>query len=162
MSQTLQLQVPKPCHENWNNMTNQEKGRFCSSCQKMVVDFSLMSDQQIINYFSNQTGKICGRLHTNQLNRTLTIPQQRKWSFKYFVQFMVPAFLISIKTQARNSLGSISDLVKIETSFNGKTTADTSIKKIVDTTVQQLPSDFADGFAGTTIMGHIRLPKKKC
>jgi hypothetical protein len=47
MSKKLQLQVPVPCHEDWDKMTDAEKGRFCSSCQKTVIDFSKMSDREI-------------------------------------------------------------------------------------------------------------------
>jgi hypothetical protein len=51
MKPALELQVPKPCHENWDAMTAADKGRFCGACSKQVVDYSLMSDTEIIRYF---------------------------------------------------------------------------------------------------------------
>jgi hypothetical protein len=63
----LNLTIPKPCHENWNEFTPAEKGRFCGSCQKVVVDFTSWSDEQIKNYFLNSTGSTCGRFRNTQL-----------------------------------------------------------------------------------------------
>ena len=44
MSKAIQLSVSEPCHENWDKMSPVNQGRFCGSCQKQVVDFSVMSD----------------------------------------------------------------------------------------------------------------------
>jgi len=51
MAKQLQLQIPSPCHENWENMSQVEKGRFCASCEKKVIDFSYMSDREIALFF---------------------------------------------------------------------------------------------------------------
>jgi len=50
-------------------MTPEQQGRFCGSCQKTVVDFSSMSEREIIQFFERYTGnksEICGRLHYGQ------------------------------------------------------------------------------------------------
>ncbi len=47
MSKKLQLTIAEPCHENWENMSPVDKGKFCGSCQKQVVVFSDMSDRQV-------------------------------------------------------------------------------------------------------------------
>ena len=36
------IEIPKPCHESWAEMTPTEQGQFCSSCQKCVTDFTSM------------------------------------------------------------------------------------------------------------------------
>jgi len=74
MSRPLQLRIPTPCHENWENMHPNEKGRHCMACQKTVVDFTLMSDAEIIHYFSKASGSVCGRVGADQLNRKLVAP----------------------------------------------------------------------------------------
>ena len=65
------LQIAEPCHESWNQMTPEAQGRFCGSCSKIVLDFTTMTDQQIIDHLSKTSGSACGRFTTNQLNRPL-------------------------------------------------------------------------------------------
>jgi hypothetical protein len=67
----IKLRVPEPCHEKWSEMSQSEKGRFCMSCQKEVVDFTTYSDEQILNYFANTSGKQCGRFHPMQLDKKI-------------------------------------------------------------------------------------------
>jgi hypothetical protein len=53
--------IPKPCNEGWNTMSPKDNGRHCDSCNKVVVDFTSMSLEEIKVYFDNNTGtKICG------------------------------------------------------------------------------------------------------
>jgi hypothetical protein len=54
-------------------MRQEEKGRYCSSCAKIVVDFSSMSDQQVIAYLSRAGQNVCGRLAPDQLGRDLPL-----------------------------------------------------------------------------------------
>lgn len=54
--QQTSLYIPKPCHEDWNKMTPTQQGKFCGSCNKQVIDFSLMNDVQILNFLSHQPG----------------------------------------------------------------------------------------------------------
>jgi hypothetical protein len=46
------ISIPQPCHENWNQMTPVEQGRHCIQCSKTVTDFTVMSNNEIINYFA--------------------------------------------------------------------------------------------------------------
>lgn len=72
MSKVIQIKVPKPCHENWRNMTPKEQGRFCGSCEKIVVDFSKMSDKEMLSHLSKAAGQpVCGRFANDQLNRKI-------------------------------------------------------------------------------------------
>ncbi len=65
----MRISIPKPCHENWNNMTPEQQGAFCKVCNKVVVDFSAMSDEEVINYLEQKKEeKTCGRFRTSQLS----------------------------------------------------------------------------------------------
>jgi hypothetical protein len=72
------LHIPKPCSENWNQMTPDEKGRFCKHCQKVVVDFSVMSDRQMAEYLANTSAETCGRFLPEQLNRITAVPASNR------------------------------------------------------------------------------------
>ena len=71
MKESLQLRIPAPCGEDWARMQPTEKGRHCQSCCKTVVDFTEMSDAEIIRHLSQAGPHVCGRLMPDQLNRTL-------------------------------------------------------------------------------------------
>lgn len=63
----MKINIIAPCHENWDEMTANEQGRFCDACQKTVIDFSKMSDLEIYHALHNHKGKICGRLTLQQI-----------------------------------------------------------------------------------------------
>ena len=63
----MRLNIPTPCHENWEKMTSNELGRHCLICDKTVVDFSGMSIEDIQNYFLEATESTCGRIKKTQL-----------------------------------------------------------------------------------------------
>jgi len=105
MSKKFQLQIPEPCHEDWNKMTPVEKGRFCDSCQKSVVDFTGMSDMQLIAFFKKpSTDSVCGRFFNDQLEKDFEIPRKRIPLVKYLFQFAIPVFLASLKAQSQGNL----------------------------------------------------------
>ncbi len=75
-AKSIQYAIKNPCDESWNEMTPESSGRFCSSCQKTVVDFTVMSDFSIVNYLENhQHEKVCGRFTKPQLERVYTLNQ---------------------------------------------------------------------------------------
>ncbi len=67
-SETMNISINKPCHEDWSKMTSNEQGAFCGICTKNVIDFSVKSLEEIKDYFSKpKPGKLCGRFTENQL-----------------------------------------------------------------------------------------------
>jgi hypothetical protein len=104
MPKQLELTIPTPCHENWDKMTKSEKGRFCGSCQKQVVDFTNMTESQLIAFFRKEsTSSVCGRFNGEQLDRAMDIPKKRIPWVKYFFQFTLPLFL-GLKASAQGQV----------------------------------------------------------
>jgi len=107
----IQLSIPEPCHENWNQMLPDEKGRFCNACQKTVLDFTSMSDRQLAQFFKNYSGSVCGRMQQDQLMRDIQIPKKRIPWLRYFFQFSIPALLVSAKASAQGKIAVIKNEV---------------------------------------------------
>jgi hypothetical protein len=110
MKKAIQLHIPESCHENWQKMTPQEQGRFCNACSKVVVDFSVMSDKEILNYISTTNSKMCGRLDQHQLNRDIVHPEFQKNNWKKYWLTIVASFVLStskLSAQIKPSKGTV-------------------------------------------------------
>ena len=70
MKNKVQLSIQNPCHQNWQQMTVAEKGKFCSFCKKNVIDFTMQSDTSILNSLKENMN-MCGRFLPSQLDRVL-------------------------------------------------------------------------------------------
>jgi hypothetical protein len=78
------IQIPNPCSENWEMMSPQEKGRFCSVCSKCVIDFTEKQPQQIQKIIEEKKDEqICGRFYDHQLNQIEKSEQLQNKFFKY-------------------------------------------------------------------------------
>ena len=66
-----QLKIDNPCGQDWHSMQPDALGKFCAHCSKSVIDFTSLSDAELIQLIENKKGKICGRLTQGQLNRNL-------------------------------------------------------------------------------------------
>jgi hypothetical protein len=140
---SINITVPKPCHEKWSKMTPDGSGRYCSSCNKTVVDFSNFTDKELVEYILKHP-RGCGSFDNRQLNRTLIIPTENNNSFfskallgtalfagiashseaqanKESLPFIqVPVPTISSETANKNSIQDTSHVVK-GTVVNSKT-----------------------------------------
>jgi hypothetical protein len=73
---TIQINIPDPCSQDWNQMAPNGQGRFCAQCQKTVIDFTHYTDAQLYEFFTKHTEHVCGRYLANQVNRDIHIPYQ--------------------------------------------------------------------------------------
>src|SRR5438552_3588242 len=69
MAKQIHINIPEPCHENWENMSRNEEGAFCQSCRKNVIDFSNKTENEIYGILTAAGGKVCGRFTNFQLQQ---------------------------------------------------------------------------------------------
>ena len=74
-TKTVEFQIPEPCSENWNEMYPLPGGRFCDKCEKTLVDFTEMTDNELVRFFERNNKKVCGRFRPDQLNKEIEIPK---------------------------------------------------------------------------------------
>ena len=82
------LYIPEPCSEDWESMSPQEKGRFCSACNKCVIDFTQKQPQEILQIIAEEKGKqICGRFYNHQLKMPDQSEKLKERFFKYIPSY---------------------------------------------------------------------------
>ncbi len=74
MRPELLITVPTPCDEDWALMMPDTQGRYCSRCEKTVIDFSGWSDNELYVFFAANKKHVCGRFQATQVNRPIVIP----------------------------------------------------------------------------------------
>jgi hypothetical protein len=95
---TFGVSIPKPCHENWDLMSPHEQGKYCMVCSKAVIDFTHMTDTEIIQTIQQSSKSICGRLDEQQLE-SLRPKYQLPKKMKVFLYALAVAFLIELPNE---------------------------------------------------------------
>ena len=104
--------IPQPCHEDWNAMSEKDKGRHCDVCAKVVVDFTKMNDKEVIDYLQEHAQqKTCGHFRSNQLSEKQKIeidlaklPRNipfRSLLLACFISFFSSIFFVSCMGKAK-------------------------------------------------------------
>ncbi len=77
------LSIPNPCSQKWGKMKPMGEGRHCTSCDRIIVDFSNISDEELIKVL--KTGKYhCGRFSGEQLEKIYYIGEPQRQRKKYW------------------------------------------------------------------------------
>src|SRR5687767_9872076 len=92
MASSYTIQIPSPCSENWNAMADVPGGKHCGSCQRNLVDFTSMTDNQILSILSSGR-KVCGRFAPDQLEKEYVLQKQQPSWIKYLFTVSIPALL---------------------------------------------------------------------
>lgn len=83
MAISFTINVKSPCEEKWASMDPSAKGRFCQLCEKEVIDFSNLTDKELIGFFQkNHHQKVCGRFRKTQLKTYSTEKRKQKGFLK--------------------------------------------------------------------------------
>ena len=92
------ITIPNPCHENWNKMTEDEKGRFCGVCNKTVIDFTQMSEQEVEAFFKKPAASLCGRFRKEQLANGKVLEKQHLSLSTRLIRYTWPALVLFMKS----------------------------------------------------------------
>ncbi len=68
----MAISIQEPCHEDWSKMTPTQRGSFCGSCSKEVIDFTDKSAFEIKSIFAKEFAENkspCARITNYQLNQ---------------------------------------------------------------------------------------------
>jgi hypothetical protein len=79
-----QIELPDPCNADWNTMTHIDNGKFCSSCNKAVIDFTTWDVKEIIRYLESKNEKTCGHFTTLQV--ATHKPKHHQYLFNIYQQ----------------------------------------------------------------------------
>ncbi|MDM1043293.1 carboxypeptidase-like regulatory domain-containing protein [Myroides sp. 1354] len=107
------IQIPKPCSEDWNQMTPLEKGRFCVSCEKEIYDFSTYTKQEFINRIK-KGDKLCGRIPVKFLNTELNDDLYETKGFRFnglvatFVNLLILTAATTVQAQEKRTTEQLS------------------------------------------------------
>lgn len=98
------ISIPEPCSQQWQVMTPVGGGRHCESCCKTVIDFTKMTDSEIINYFATKSNT-CGRFTSDQLpriNQSFIISEPRGKFWKYLgIAAFIAGLFSTVKADAQ-------------------------------------------------------------
>lgn len=99
MKNKFYLSIPKACSEKWSGFTSTAQGGFCSSCNKEVIDFTAMSDREIVDFFQRKPSHTCGRFRPDQLKSySTTLKPEVHPGFKLFYASLISLFLIFVNS----------------------------------------------------------------
>src|SRR5688572_16446018 len=115
----FKITVPKPCSAEWDSMVKKDDGRFCEHCNKVVIDFSQLSDKDLYQYFSTAKTIPCGRFHNSQLNIDLTPVRSKKYPLATWYKSIAAIFAI-LSLKNTNAINIKPDPISIQPITNKK------------------------------------------
>ncbi|MDX2174802.1 MAG: hypothetical protein SFY56_16990 [Bacteroidota bacterium] len=109
------VEISSPCNKNFAKMPKEGNGRFCSACEKVVLDFTNMTNTELQNYFKNYPNEeICGRV------KSIHLGKQNRLEFFLFSSKQFVTNKISSKPLRLALLGLLSGLITFTSSCMGK------------------------------------------
>ncbi|MEO9893232.1 carboxypeptidase-like regulatory domain-containing protein [Aurantibacter sp.] len=132
MKNNISIAVNKPCLEKFDNFNVTKKGGFCESCQKEVIDFTNLSDNDLIEQLHSNTNKICGRFKESQLKsyeiNTHTMKNKNYISGFGVLGFSLLALCISNDAYAQD-VASLNMNTEVSNSYSNTTFENNTIKE---------------------------------
>lgn len=105
ITKRMAISITDPCSESWSGMkVVDDVQRHCSSCVKNVVDFTQMSEDEIVSFFSNTKENICGRFRPEQLNKVYApLPEISRPANWWKAAMLLPLTFFAKNTSAQQN-----------------------------------------------------------
>lgn len=99
----IQFSIPEPCKVPWDGMSPVDaERRHCSSCDKVITNFSEMSDDELMLYFRHSRQNICGVFSNDQLNRRIKLlPEKTQKASWWKIMLLIPLSFFSKSARAQ-------------------------------------------------------------
>lgn len=89
------LTIDNPCPKDWNEMSGDDKSRYCDVCDKYVYDISAITLDESCELLANSSGSICLQLKRTRTGKTLTKISEPSRVRNLFTIFRVAAAVVS-------------------------------------------------------------------
>src|SRR6266516_379759 len=66
------VKIASPCRARWQDMTGDDRSRYCHQCRKHVYNFSAMSAEEVADLIRAKEGRLCGRFYRRRDGTMLT------------------------------------------------------------------------------------------
>ena len=66
------MRIASPCSISWENMSGDDRARFCNQCNLHVYNISAMTKAQVASLIASAEGRICARLYRRADGTVLT------------------------------------------------------------------------------------------
>lgn len=107
------ITIPEPCSEDWNQMTPTQKGAYCKSCAKEVIDFTSTSKSELARKIKHGQS-LCGRFKPEQLNTPL--PSVSRSNFQRNAAMLGFTSLLSLSNPLAAQEKKVNDTILISSS----------------------------------------------
>jgi hypothetical protein len=139
----LKITIDNPCRKiNWTTMSDFDKGKFCTICSKNVIDFSKMTDEQIIGILDKSEASVCARVNKSQMNRVLKTKTTHNINFVHrfvttftFITISAVSYSNTVKNRTYNFEQNKIALSENDKKIENNSTSNDSIRKIIKGTV---------------------------
>src|SRR4051812_11825373 len=71
------IQIPQPCHEPWEQMSGDDRTRFCGACRKHVHNLSAMPRDEAERLLCASAGSLCVRYQVGPAGAPVTLDYQK-------------------------------------------------------------------------------------
>lgn len=89
----------KICSQKYEDLQSNGKNKFCNHCQSQVIDFTQLSDNELISYFKTHQN-VCGNFEIEQIAKPISFQYK---SFKSIALFIISSISTALYSKGLNT-----------------------------------------------------------